>query len=468
MVFAAILITLTSAILGWMLFIAALMVDIATEVQYSTDFAFGPEAASVIRPSAYVFVAAIAVFALGALWARKRVERALIPQARNSTLLLPAHRFTGTAIVISLVLATWLAVAVFFSSFFTTAPATIPLDVRLWNTYVPIILYTALVVSVLLSAFVFGKHQFAKAARPEAPTPEPSVPAAPTPQNEPDTRQRRFIALGFAVPIIAVAVALIFGLIVFDVTETALEAWIWVIIQLLIAVGLIFGTWFTRRAFDAMSETRVATSGVVVGAKNLNFVLSIVFAAVVTLMSLGYGASAAEQLRVAPSLTLSVYGSQPSEQVKSDNDFTFDLDTAVVAVNGSDLERFSSARLVLNPGSQDFTLTRADREGYLWADVELPKNLEPGSYTLEVTAIAADQNELVRTISLVVLPNGTIRLPDGEISGDPTNLQPSMLPISTAWLLNDLLPALLLLVLACSSIAATLSIRNHEDDSVAR
>jgi len=462
---SSILLTLLSALIGWVLFVTALIVDIATEVQYPSNYAFGPEAAAVIRPASYLFVAAVAVFALGSLWALKRLERALNPKSQNSNLLVPAHGFTGTAIVISLVLAAWLAVAVFFSSFFEIDPVAVPLDVRIWNTYVPIVLYTALVVSVLLSAFVFGTHQFAKAAQPQPPEHSVATSNTATFQDEPDARQRRFIAFAFAVPIIAVAVALISGLIVFDVTETALEAWIWASIQVVIAAGIITGTWFARRAFDAMNAASLPKSGVAVGAKNLNFVLSIVFASVVSLMSIGYGASAVEQLRIAPSLSLNVYENQPNGVSSSD---VLDVESAVISMNGSDLERLSTVTLVLNPGNRELLSGESDRDGLFWAEEEVPQDLEPGSYTVEVTAVAADQSELKRTLAVAVRSNGTISLPDGETSSDGPNLQPRMVPITAGWFFTDLLPAFLLLVLASSAVAATLSIRNREHAPDAR
>lgn len=453
--FATILTPLVSAVIGWALFVAALLLDITVDTTLPSDALFGPEAAQVVRPSRYLFFAAIAVLALGTLWARRRLEQSATLQTPESVLVKPAHEFTGTVVIIGLVVAAWAAIAVFLDSFMNAGSIDIPVGVRLWNTYLPIILYTALVVTVLLAAFVFGKHRVASSpALRQAETvdvPEEQVQAA---------AQQRFIALAFALPIVAVAAALIFGMIVFDATQTALQVWIWVIIQLIIATGIVFGTRFARRGFDEVNRSSGSVTGAVVGAKNLNFVLSVVFAAVVAFMSLGYGASATEQLRIAPSLTVSVFENEPKAPTQAGD--SFNVAETRLTVNGSDLQRLSPVTLMLTPGGGDIVSGQADRDGFAWLEENFPRDLAAGTYTLEATASAADGSEIQRTVPVVLSEDGMLSLPEGDASSDPANWEPRLMSITPSWLVSDLLPAFLLLALAASSIALTLIIRNRD------
>ena len=140
---------------------------------------------------------------------------------------------------------------------------------------------TALVVTVLLLAFVFrdDKTEDRSASKKGL-----------------DPRQKA-LGLGYAIPIIAAAIAVIFGLVVYDVTGTSLEAWVWVIIQVIIAAGIILGTHYARMAKaekPAPAKPRTAWAS---GAWNLNFVLSIVFGAVVSVMAFVFGIGSFEELR---------------------------------------------------------------------------------------------------------------------------------------------------------------------------
>jgi Na+/H+ antiporter NhaD/arsenite permease-like protein len=155
-----------------------------------------------------------------------------------------------------------------------------PVWMRLINVYLPIVLATILVVYTLLSAFVFRKNA-------------PDIPEGE--KDEDRAKLQRAVGLAYAVPVIGTAIAIIFGLTVYDITKTSLDAWIWVIIQAIIGFSIILGTTFAARARSARAlPPRERKSGV--AAVNLNFVLSIVFAVVVLIMAFSLGFAGVDSL----------------------------------------------------------------------------------------------------------------------------------------------------------------------------
>jgi heme/copper-type cytochrome/quinol oxidase subunit 2 len=153
--------------------------------------------------------------------------------------------------------------------------------VRILGVYLPIILAAALVVVVLLFAFVF---------RSDA----PDLPHAE--RDEDRAALQRAIGLAYATPVVGTAIAIIFGLVVYDTTKTELDVWIWVVIQLIIAASILIGTRFAAKARLARPlpprERQTAAAAI-----NLNLVLSIVFGAVVGMMAFTFGFMAIENLR---------------------------------------------------------------------------------------------------------------------------------------------------------------------------
>lgn len=107
---------------------------------------------------------------------------------------------------------------------------------------------------------------------------------------------RRNLALGFSAPIIGAAVAIIFGLIVFDLTQTTIEAWVWLVIQAMIGTGVVLGA-----RWSSMAEAWVSPEGkrlsATKGAANVNLVITIIFVAVTTSQAFSYTATAVEKLR---------------------------------------------------------------------------------------------------------------------------------------------------------------------------
>jgi uncharacterized protein YacL len=144
------------------------------------------------------------------------------------------------------------------------------------------LLATGLVVYILLRAFVFRK-QVAKGAKKEG-----------------MSDSEKALGLGYAVPIIFTAIAIIFGLVVYDVTRTDLQVWVWVIIQVIIVSGILLGTRFSTKAKSAKQASPRPRPTLAAGASNLNFVLSIIFGVTVSIMSFSFGAAAIELLRVYP------------------------------------------------------------------------------------------------------------------------------------------------------------------------
>jgi len=195
-----------------------------------------------------------------------------------------AHRLNNLGVVLSLVAGAVFALASFSGAWNSYSPSDDPIGLRLLNVYLPIVLATALVVFVILAAFVFRKDA-------------PDIPAGE--KDEDRKKLQRAIGLAYASPIIGTAFAIIFGLVVYDITKTTLDVWIWVIIQSMIAVSIIIGTRFAAQARSSkplpVKQRRTGQAAV-----NLNLVLAIVFGAVVSLMAFAMGFQAISNLEVWP------------------------------------------------------------------------------------------------------------------------------------------------------------------------
>jgi hypothetical protein len=94
----------------------------------------------------------------------------------------------------------------------------------------------------------------------------------------------RNLGLGYSLPIIGGATALIFGLMVYDIVRTQLDIWIWVIIQVILGASLVWGTRASTQSYNHAVESGKKL-GAARGARNLNFVLGIVWSGIVTIMS---------------------------------------------------------------------------------------------------------------------------------------------------------------------------------------
>lgn len=237
----------------------------------------GPE--PTVHLSTYLFLLGLVTIAsLSLIGQRIALRQRSIEDTKFA---MAAHRFTNLAVILSLVGGAIYAIGTFLGAFnnYSERDAT-PL-VRIFGVYVPIILAAALVVTVLLFAFVFRQDA-------------PDLPHAE--KDEDRAALQRAIGLAYATPIIGTAIAIIFGLIVYDTTKTDLDVWIWVVIQLIIVTSILTGTRYAARARLARPlPPRQRQTGA--AAVNLNLVLTIVFGAVVGMMAFTFGFSAIENLR---------------------------------------------------------------------------------------------------------------------------------------------------------------------------
>ncbi len=235
--------------------------------QYATDNFSEQE----LRWSTYLYLIGISAVSVTSLLGQ-RVALAL-RNKEDFPLARAAHRFTNLGIILSLLAGVIFAIGNFlgaFGGYDRDAPGL----VRIFGVYVPIILATALVVTILLLGFVFRKD-------------------APDLKNEKDedlAKKQRAVGLAYASPILGTAVAILFGLAVYDITRTTLDVWIWVIIQLIIALSILIGTRFAARAKLVAVEPKPKQPGV--AAVTLNFVLAVLFGVVVTIMAFTYGSNA--------------------------------------------------------------------------------------------------------------------------------------------------------------------------------
>jgi hypothetical protein len=129
-------------------------------------------------------------------------------------------------------------------------------------------------------------------------------------------------------------------------------------------------------------------------------------------------------------------------------------------VNGWDLAEGSTVRITLQPSGQEVLSGEVDSFRGFYQDFTLP-NLTPGPYSVEGTATSVDGLPVTRTIEFQVAENGTlIWNPKFEepyrFSDDNSRVMTATLP----WFIDDLAPALVLIVLAQVGIFMTMTERN--------
>jgi hypothetical protein len=269
---------LFALIFTWFSFMVAIYIGIRNPQVRYTDQGQAIYPDPYVQMQTYVFLLGITVFALVALWSLRKAVSMRV--AQESLLARASHRFNNLAVILSLLAGAIFAIGNFLGAWQSYEPVDEPVVIRLLNVYVPIILATALVVFVLLFAFVFRKDA-------------PDIPEGE--KDEDRAKLQRAVGLAYAAPIIGTAIAIIFGLTVYDITKTDLDTWIWVVIQVIIASSIIIGTRFAASARKARPlPPRERRAGV--AAVSLNFVLSIIFGVVVLIMSFTLGAQAVDSL----------------------------------------------------------------------------------------------------------------------------------------------------------------------------
>ncbi len=431
---------LCGAALAWVLFIGGRYWAQAGEYAYDTV-----GVSERIRPSDYLTIAAIAALGLGALIAKRQLAKIRAVDRARSELVDAVTALTHIVLVVAAVFATWAVFLTFMSSFFdSSVPGAAPL-VRLLNVYVPIVLYTALVLLLILAGFVF------------VPAPVASVSHKPaTLVGAESVGGKRDLALAYIAPIVAAAVALILGLIVYDLTRTAVQAWVWVAILAIIAAGVIAGTVFAERS------RKQSAAAATIGARNLNFVLSIIFTIVASIMSLTYAMSAVSDLRALSSISISAFDEK--SDIRPD-DVTI-TKQPIANAWGSDLERGSQVQIVVEPGATVVAEGTVGRDRWLnleasdWASA-----LSAGDYQLRAIGVAASGETIESTLPFTVQSNGNVAWPKGtDKASEPKDS--ILLPLTVERFVDDFLPPLLMLALAMAVLAVTITVRNREQHAL--
>jgi len=277
----AILTPLIGLVVGWALFMFAIYSNLFVFPIYDSQGMYLGES-PVVKISTYLYLIGIVVFGLLSLRGQQMALHARELSGLEAPLPRAAHRFTNLTVVISLVGGSIYAIGNFLNAFTGFGGKEVNLLVRLFDVYVPIVLATILVIFILLRAFVYRKQNVKQAKK------------------EGLSESEKALGLGYAIPILFTAAAIIFGLVVYDITRTDLQVWVWVVIQVIVALGILLGTRFSSKARSAKAAPPRVRQTLAAGAANLNFVLSIVFGATVSIMSFSFGAGAIESLRIWP------------------------------------------------------------------------------------------------------------------------------------------------------------------------
>jgi heme/copper-type cytochrome/quinol oxidase subunit 4 len=280
----AIALPLIGEVWGWLFFVVALWANqVQNNLTYGTQYPAFP-APEIVHASTYLFLVAIAGFSLAAVRGQSLAIKSRGELGESHQLARAAHRFSTLAVVIGLAFGAIYAIGNFMGAFGYSSSNAQNAGIRFLDVYLPILLATGLVVYVILRAFVFreGEHQEGQKDKRGL------------------TEAQKALGLGYAMPIITTAIAIIFGLIVYDVTKTTLQVWVWVLIQVIVVAGVIQGTRFAAKAKQGKVRPPRERRALAAGAAGLNFVLSIVFGGVVSIMAFTYGGVAIDKLQRFP------------------------------------------------------------------------------------------------------------------------------------------------------------------------
>ena len=286
----SVLIPLVGLVVAWVLFALALYTGLWLRITDPNnnyriaDYSPNSGGGYFVNWNIYLFFGSIAAISLGALWGQRLALQSRIELGQDHALSRASHRLNNLLLWIGVALGVFFVFANFLSGFagFFTVQAWFP---RVFGTYLPIVLGAGLVLFVILRAFVFRADALAVNAEDEV-----AKAAA--------RARRRNLGLGYAVPILTTLFAIIVGLFIYQSTQK-LQTWVWVFILALVAFGIISGTRFANRAKageQAVVKTKETFASLAAGASNLNFVLSILFAAIVSGISLGSTSAAIDLL----------------------------------------------------------------------------------------------------------------------------------------------------------------------------
>ena len=277
----AIVLPLLGEIWAWLFFVGALYANQRqNHVDYSVTKYPSVPTPEIVHIGTYLFLIAIAGFAFAALGGQNLAIQSRREHGDQHPMSRAAQRFATLAVVLALVFGAIYAIGNFMSAFgYQASQAENPL-IRFMDVYLPILLATGLVVFVILRAFVFRDGEHADEVKDKRGL----------------TETQKALGLGYAMPIVTTAIAIIIGLIVYDVTKTTLQVWVWVVIQVIVVGGVIQGTRFAAKAKQGTPRPPRERRALAAGAAGLNFVLSIVFGGVVSIMAFSYGGTAIDKL----------------------------------------------------------------------------------------------------------------------------------------------------------------------------
>ena len=233
-----------------------------------------------VKASTYVTLGGLVVGALLAMWAFKRADAAHAADG-SAGIVRAEYRFTGLMIILGMVFLAIFAIGTFMSSFSTSFPSdgTPTVLGRILGVYLPIVLAAGAVVFVLLQSTIYRKTAPIEGA-----------------EDKGLSATQKALAIGYAVPIIGTAAAIIVGLIVYDSQGQKLPSWSWVAIQLMIGSSIYFGTRAASQARSAKPVVRAPKVTGAAGAVTLNYVLSLIFAGTVSIMSFTFAGDAVSKL----------------------------------------------------------------------------------------------------------------------------------------------------------------------------
>lgn len=266
---------LVGVTVAWVALVLASYLDIGVNYQTGTGYGNYVE----VKPSTYMVLVGLALASGLVLWGFKVVDALHV--SSTAALVRAVYRFAGLMVVIALVFDAVYALVTFMNSFdlgMASGVSATP-GGRFLGVYLPILLDSGLVVFVLLQATLWRKSS--------------SVEGSATPGM---SETQKALAIGYALPIIGTALAIILGLIFYDIQKQDFQIWTWVVIQLIIGASIVLGTRFAAKAKSAKPVVKAPRVVGAAGAVTLNYVLSLVFAGAVSIMSFAFATSAVSSL----------------------------------------------------------------------------------------------------------------------------------------------------------------------------
>lgn len=403
--------------MGWAVIIAwVLTVGGAYASRWVSASAFDTEAEP-LTPAPYLFAAAIGVVGFVAVRAKRHTQAGGVDRVGflvrrvSQALALGAAGVGGIAVLSRVIL--------------LVQPSQGPFSVRVVNGYVPIVLYTGLVVAIVLAAFVFTP----------APVPMDSRAGIDVPRGSRDSTAAR--ALAYALPLGCFSVGIIAAGVMYDFTATSLTSWLFVVAFITTGIGVVVGARF------ASLHTRSR------GASGFSLATVIVFCVVGLAGAFISGATSTDHLARYTSLSLEVTA----------KDFTSPTaalppSELMVIVNGEGLAPSTPVDVRLTPGDIQVGDLHSDSDGWVADEVEFPTP-EIGEGRLEATTLSSQEGEVAASIPFTFDDAG-VRVRQEPISfvTDSEMLRPSW-----GWMWSYALPGLVMVVAVVAVVDVIIPLR---------